>query len=142
MNCKLSLQKYAVNEFCSSRSNAIMAHESKKSWYNGRPNPRNPNEYQTNEYGILHRNTFSQIIVDAFGAVRERQNNGIVLVFDEEKIKELKRTYDQQDKAKHRYAAPDYCTESHKNEYNNTLEDKSEGGESSEGYRVCGFIIE
>ena len=29
--------------------------------------------------------------------------------------------------------------ESHKNEPNNTLEDKSEG---SEGYRVCGFIIE
>jgi hypothetical protein len=57
----------------------------------GRLNPRNPNEYQTNEYGILYRNTLPQKIVDKFGAVRERQNNGIVLVFDEEKIKELER---------------------------------------------------
>jgi ssRNA-specific RNase YbeY (16S rRNA maturation enzyme) len=94
------------------------------------------------EYGTIHRNTFSQIIVDAFGAVRERQNNGIVLIFDEEKIKELKRMYDQQDKAKDRYAAPDTYVEPHKNEYNNTLEDKIEGSVSSEGYRVCGFIIE
>jgi hypothetical protein len=65
-----------------------------------------------------------------------------VLIFDEEKIKELKGMYDQQDKAKDRYAAPDTYTEPYKNEDNNTLEDKSEGSESSEGYRVCGFIIE
>jgi ribonuclease HI len=26
--------------------------------------------------------------------------------------------------------------------HNNTLEDKSEGTETTEGYRVCGFIIE
>ena len=42
----------------------------------GRLNPQNPNEYQTNEYGTLHRNTLPQKIVDAFGAVRERKNNG------------------------------------------------------------------
>jgi hypothetical protein len=107
----------------------------------GRLNPRNPNEYQTNEYGILYRNTLPQKIVDKFGAVRERQNNGIVLVFDEEKIKELEKMYDQQDKSKDTCAAPTY-TEPHKNEYNNTLEDKREGSESSEGSRICGFIIE
>jgi hypothetical protein len=102
---------------------------------------RNPNEYQTNEYGTLYRNTLPQRIVDAFGAVRERMNNGIVLRFDEEKIKELKMMYGRevQDSAKAKDAAPDAYTEPHNNESKNTLEDKSEG---SEGYRICGFIIE
>ncbi|MFL6400334.1 MAG: hypothetical protein ACJ72J_12270 [Nitrososphaeraceae archaeon] len=62
----------------------------------GRLNPQNPNEYQTKEYGILHRNTLPQKIVDAFGAVRERKNSGVVLIFDEEKIKELKVIYEQE----------------------------------------------
>jgi hypothetical protein len=68
----------------------------------GKINPGNPNEYQTNEYGILHRNTLSQKIVDAFGAVRDRNSDGSVLIFDEEKIKELKMMYGYkyQDKAK------------------------------------------
>jgi hypothetical protein len=112
----------------------------------GRLNPKNPNEYQTNGYGTLYINTLPQKIVDAFGAVRERKNNGTVLIFDEEKFKELKKAYERQDqdngKAEPKDAAPDNYTEPHKNEYNNMLEDKSEGSESSEGYRVCGFIIE
>jgi hypothetical protein len=62
----------------------------------GKYNPQNPDEYQTNEYGPIHRNKLSQKIVDAFGAVRKRKKNGIVLIFDEEKIKELKKTYQQQ----------------------------------------------
>lgn len=108
----------------------------------GRLNPQNPNEFQTKEYGTIHRNSLSQIIVDTFGADKERRNNGIVLIFDEEKIKELRKMYGQQDKAQDRYAAPDTYMEPHKNVYDNTLEHKSEGSESSEGYRVCGFIIE
>jgi hypothetical protein len=101
----------------------------------------NPNEFQTKEYGTIHRNSLSQIIVDIFGADKERRNNGIVLIFDEGKIKELEKMY-QQDKSKDMNATPDAYTEPHKNVYNNTLEHKSEGSERSEGYRVCGFIIE
>jgi hypothetical protein len=38
-------------------------------------------------------NTFSKTIVDIFGAVREKKNKDIVLVFDEEKINKLKIIY-------------------------------------------------
>jgi hypothetical protein len=112
----------------------------------GRLNPQNPDEFWSNEYGPIYRNTLSQKIVDAFGAVRKRKNNGIVLIFDEEKIKELKKTYQQQDqdngKAGHKDAVPTIDIEPEKKKDADTLEDKSEGSVSSEGYRVCGFIIE
>jgi hypothetical protein len=42
------------------------------------------------EFGVIHRNNLSKKIEDAFGVVRERKNNGVVLIFDEEKIKKLK----------------------------------------------------
>jgi hypothetical protein len=66
-----------------------------------------------------------------------------VLTFDEEKIKELKKIYgyEVQDQEKDK-AARDAYTEPHKNEDNNTLEDKSECSEGSESPRICGFIIE
>jgi hypothetical protein len=38
-------------------------------------------------------NTFSKTIVDIFGAVWEKKNKDIVLVFDEEKINRLKIIY-------------------------------------------------
>jgi hypothetical protein len=91
----------------------------------GRLNPRNPNEYQTNEYGIVYMNTFSKKIVELFGAVREKKNNGIVLTFDEEKINELKGPSNEPE-----------------DEYTNTLEVESGGSESSDGSRICGHIIE
>ena len=59
----------------------------------GRLAPQKPNEYQTNEYGTIYMNTFSKTIVDIFGAVREKKNKDIVLVFDEEKINKLKIIY-------------------------------------------------
>jgi hypothetical protein len=110
----------------------------------GRLNPQNPKEYQTNEYGVLHRNTLSKKIENAFGAVHERKNNGVVLIFDEEKIKELRKMYEplDQDNAKAKDAAPNVFKEPTEIEDKNTLEDGSEGSVNSEGYRVCGFIIE
>jgi hypothetical protein len=112
----------------------------------GRLNPQKPNEYQTNEYGTIYMNTFSKKIVDTFGAVRDKKNSGIMLVFDEEKINELKRMHkcevQDQDKAKAKDAAPNVFNEPTKIEDNNVLEDDSEGSESSEGYRICGYIIE
>ena len=47
-----------------------------------------------------------------------------------------------QDKAKVKDAAPKVFNEPTEIEDKNTLEDDSEGSESSEGYSVCGFIIE
>ena len=113
----------------------------------GRLNPQKPNEYQTNEYGTIYMNTLSKKIVDAFGAVREKKNDGVVLVFDEEKINELKIIYgydgQDQEKAKAIDAAPTVFNETAAIEdKDNVLEHDSEGSESSEGYRVCGFIIE
>jgi hypothetical protein len=105
----------------------------------GKYNQHKPDEFQTNEYGILYRNTLSQIIVDAFGAVRKRKNNGTVLIFDEEKIMELKKMYEYKANAKD--AAPDIDNEPEK-KVTDVLEDESEGSVSSEGSRVCGFIIE
>jgi hypothetical protein len=56
-----------------------------------------------------------------------------MLIFDEEKINELKKIYkyEVEDQEKFEAATPN-C--------GNELE--SEGSESSEGSRVCGFIIE
>jgi hypothetical protein len=88
-------------------------------------------------------NTFSKTIVYIFGAVREKKNNGVVLVFDEEKINKLKIIYayngQDQERAKPIDAAPDSFDEPNAIEDNNPLEDDGEG---SEGSRVCGFIIE
>jgi hypothetical protein len=112
----------------------------------GRLTPEKPNEYQTNEYGTIYMNTFSKTIVDTFGAVREKKNNGVVLVFDEEKINRLKTIYgykvQDQEKAKPIDPAPDSFNVTTAMEDNNPLEDDGECSESSEGYRVCGFIIE
>ena len=51
----------------------------------GKYDPRKPDQYQTYEYGMMHRNTISIKIADTFGAERKRKNNGIVLIFDKEK---------------------------------------------------------
>jgi hypothetical protein len=49
--------------------------------------------------------------------------------------------HEVQDREKIRAAAPDADNETD-DEGTDILEDKSEGSVSSEGYRVCGFIIE
>ena len=77
--------------------------------------------------------------------VREKKNSGVLLVFDEEKINEFKKIYgyevQDQEKAKVIEAAPN-MKEPTEIEDNNILEDVSEGSESSEGPRICGYIVE
>jgi hypothetical protein len=72
-------------------------------------------------------------------------SRSVSLIFDEEKFKELKKAYERQDqdngKTEPKDAAPAMDIES-KKKVTDTLEDESEGSVSSEGYRVCGFIIE
>ena len=91
-------------------------------------------------------NTFSKTIVDIFGAVWEKKNKDIVLVFDEEKINRLKIIYwydgQDQEKDKAKNAAPIVFNEPTEVEDNNPLEDDSEGCESSEGPRICRYIID
>jgi hypothetical protein len=92
----------------------------------GKLNPQNPNEFQTNEYGVLYRNTFSRKIVDTFGAVRDRDSDGSLLIFDEENIKKLKTMYEceVQEKDKAKVVAPDINVEPTKAEDANALEVK------------------
>jgi len=79
------------------------------------------------------------------GATRKRKSNGSVLIFDKEKVKELKKIYESESQDKAKDVAPDIDIEPNKKEKINTLDDESEGSEgsvSNEGYRVCGFIVE
>jgi hypothetical protein len=117
------------------------------SYIPGRLNPQNPNEFQTIEYGTIYRNTLSQKIesIDMLGATRKRKSNGSVLIFDKEKVKELKKIYESESQDKAKDVAPDIDIEPNKKEKINTLDDESEGSEgsvSNEGSRVCGFILE
>ena len=119
------------------------------SYIPGRFNPHNYNEYQTIEYGSLHRNTLSQKIesIVRLGATRIRKSNGSVLTFDENKVKQFKKTYEaeSQDIDRAKNAIPTIDIEPRKKEEVNPSEYKSEvseGSVSSEGSRVCGFVIE
>jgi cytochrome c556 len=63
-----------------------------------------------------------------------------VLIFDEDKIKELKKMHKPLDQEKVKAASPDLANQPEKEETNTQL--VSEGGVAYEGSRVCGFIIE
>jgi hypothetical protein len=116
-------------------------------------NPQNPNEFQTIEYGSLHRNTLSQRIesIDMLGATRKRKSDGSVLTFEEMKVKELKKIhgFENQDKDKGELMTevPNvYIELRNENDYTPGEENErsvsSVSSVSSEGYRVCGFVIE
>ena len=80
---------------------------------------------QSKEYGTIYRNTISQKIVEEFGAVRKRKNDGTILIFDQEKLKQFQTSYDEN-------AA--FKVEARKD----ISGDESEGSESSEGSNECG----
>jgi hypothetical protein len=105
----------------------------------GTVNPQNSNEYQTTEYGTLYRNTLSQMIEGMFGATRKRKSDGSVLIFASKEIKEFQRIYESQSADKN---PPHINFRPKKKEGANTMDDGNEGCISSEGCRVCGFIIE
>jgi energy-coupling factor transporter ATP-binding protein EcfA2 len=54
---------------------------------------RKPNEYLTEDYGILYRNTITNIICDKFGADKKRKNDGTILIFNTEKILKISKSY-------------------------------------------------
>jgi hypothetical protein len=55
---------------------------------------KKPNEYQTSEYGIIYRNTITNIICDKFGAKGRHKENGNVLIFNPQKVTRAGRVYD------------------------------------------------
>ena len=59
----------------------------------GTSNENKPNEYHTADYGIIYRNTITNIICDKFGAKRKHRETGNVLVFDPEKVARAGRVY-------------------------------------------------
>jgi hypothetical protein len=50
-------------------------------------------QYETREFGTLHYNTITKIMVDKFGAKSKRKSDGAVLVFDKEKLERFARSY-------------------------------------------------
>lgn len=79
----------------------------------GKQDDKKPNEYHTEDYGTVYRNSITNILRDSFGVETRHVSAGNVLVFDENLIPVLQRQY--QDKI--------------------ILGKKNEGYEGSEGYR-------
>ena len=55
---------------------------------------KKPNEYQTQDYDTIYRNTIGKTICDNFGAEREHRRNGNVFVFDVAKLVRAGKVYD------------------------------------------------
>jgi hypothetical protein len=55
---------------------------------------RKPNDFQTYDFGVIHRNTVSKLICDKFGARGGHRKDGNVLVFDLNKLVKAGQVYD------------------------------------------------
>jgi hypothetical protein len=116
-----------------------------KNSVHGRYDPTKPDEYKTKDYGTVYRNTLSQKIVDALGAVRKRKNDGTMLVFDEEKVNQLKETALPKDKVDDTVTSTTTEAEVMKEpEENNEASVSSVSSVRSEGLHDVygGFVIE
>ena len=60
----------------------------------GYADDKRPNEYQTQDYDTIYRNTISKTICDNFGAEREHRRDGNVFVFDVAKLVRAGKVYD------------------------------------------------
>ena len=80
---------------------------------------RKPNEYQTADFGTIYRNSITNIICDKFGAQRRHKERGNILIFDQEKLVKIGKSYDIETSIQLKLPA----------------EDKTEGSEGSEGFR-------
>ena len=56
---------------------------------------RNPNLYNTSDYGPLNRNTITQMICDKFGAELKHRNFGNVFIFDINHLAKAGKIYGQ-----------------------------------------------
>jgi hypothetical protein len=61
--------------------------------FEGSYDDEKPNQFQTDEYGILYKNTMTKIIVDKFGSGRKKKNTGNAIVFSKEKLQRFAEAY-------------------------------------------------
>jgi hypothetical protein len=59
----------------------------------GSSDEKRPNEYQSSDYGMLYRNTITNIICDKFGAERKHNKHGSMLTFDSDKLVKVGKAY-------------------------------------------------
>jgi hypothetical protein len=91
----------------------------------GRYDEKKPNEYQSQDYDVIYRNTISKIIYDNFGAEPKHRSDGNAFVFDVKKLAKAGRVYDIETNIQVKL-------DDNNNDANKGKE-KSEGNEGSEG---------
>ncbi len=64
-----------------------------KETIDGTYDERKSNEFQSADYGVIYRNTITNIICDKFGATRKHTKNGSLLTFDLEKLVKIGKAY-------------------------------------------------
>ena len=92
---------------------------------------RRPNEFQTADYGTIYRNSITNIISDKFGAPRKHKEKGNVLIFDADKLVKIGKSYGLGTEIQLKLLTSDL-----------EVEAKSEGSESSEGFRKVEGVVE
>jgi hypothetical protein len=53
-----------------------------------------PNQFETEDYGTIYRNTITNVICDKLGAQKEHKEIGSVLIFDIDKLTKIGKSYD------------------------------------------------
>jgi hypothetical protein len=59
----------------------------------GHYNEKKPNQYETEDYGTIYRNSITNIICDKLGAHRQHKETGSVLIFDTDKLAKIGKSY-------------------------------------------------
>ncbi|HEY9385928.1 MAG TPA: hypothetical protein VIP70_02730, partial [Nitrososphaeraceae archaeon] len=72
---------------------ASQAWESIKDHIEGTSPEKKPNEYHTSDFGIIYRNTITNIICDKFGAKRKHKETGNILIFNPQKVARAGKVY-------------------------------------------------
>jgi hypothetical protein len=59
----------------------------------GHYDEKKPNQFETEEYGTIYRNTITKLICDRLGAQKEHKETGSILIFDTDKIAKIGKSY-------------------------------------------------
>jgi hypothetical protein len=60
----------------------------------GHLDEKKPNQFETEDYGTIYRNTITNVICDKLGAQKEHKEIGSVLIFDIDKLAKIGKSYD------------------------------------------------
>ncbi|HEY7082377.1 MAG TPA: hypothetical protein VH500_22025 [Nitrososphaeraceae archaeon] len=108
-----------VSEYGNELPASSIWHRIKAGGIDGYYDERKPNEYQTADFGIVYRNSITNIICDKLGAQRRHKEKGNILIFDSEKLAKIGKSYDIETSIQLKLPTAD----------------KAEGSEGSEGFR-------